>query len=669
MSPTKSPLIYILLTVTAACSQEGTTMTPADAAKHILYHGVDVPPVRRIHLRAGPLSMIFEPELGYLRYIRLHRTEVLRGIYAAVRDRTWGTVPSKVSNLHVQQTDNTFRVRFDVTSGDDEIDFQWRGTITGGEDGTVTFAMDGEARSTFVTQRTGFCVLHPIAECAGRPCTIEGPDGTTEESVFPYHIAPRQPFTNIRAIRHEVAPSIMAQVRFDGVPFETEDQRNWTDTSYKTYCLPPAARRSPYKLAKGDKVRQTVTLCLQGAVPPTAPAGEADPSQVTLRIDAEEFHPPPKIGLCYPLSGVRHSDAQIARLKGLNLAHLRVDVDLQKADWSATLQNAAADAEALGVALELALTVSDAAEAELDAFAENTERLKKSGRLKANVARVLVFFKDKARTDRRYIELARKAMDEAGLDTAIGTGVKNSFCELNRRHPEPDWIDVVCWAASPQHHAFDDETIIENLAAQGWTVESARQFMAQTPIAVGPVTLRPGGAHDPRQASLLGAAWTLGSIKYLAQAGADSVTYHRTTGPGGVMGPRDASGPPTAVYPVYHVLADIGELVGGQLRKTHSSDPLVADGICITRPEATDVLLANFTPRSISVHLPDLTGPALLRILDETNASAAMGEPGKWRKWRKHPGEQLDRSDGPITLELRPFAVARIRYLRRFMSD
>ena len=644
-------------------------MTPADAAKHILYHGVDAPPVRRIHLRAGPLSMIFEPELGYLRYIRLDRTEVIRGIYAAVRDRAWGTVPSKVSNLQVQQTDNTFRISFDVASGNNEIDFQWRGTITGGEDGTVTFAMDGQARSTFITQRTGFCVLHPIAECAGRPCTIEHPDGTTEESVFPYYIAPRQPFTNIQAIRHEVAPSIIAEVRFGGVLFETEDQRNWTDTSYKTYCLPPAGRRAPYKLAKGDKVHQTVTLSLQGSVPPTAPSDQADPSQMTLRIDADKSHPLPKIGLSYPPSGERHSDAQIARLKGLNLAHLRVDLDLQEDDWPTVLQNAAADAEALGVALELALTVSDAAEAELDAFAENIKEL---GRLKANVARVLVFFKDKARTDRRYVELTRKAMNEAGLDVPIGTGVKGSFSELNRRRPGPDWIDVICWAASPQNHAFDDETIIENLAAQGWTVESARQFMGHTPIAVGPVTLRPGGAADPRQASLLGAAWTLGSIKYLAQAGADSVTYHRTTGPGGVMGPRDASGPSTAVYPVYHVLADIGELVGGQLSKTQSSDPLVADGICITRGETTDVLLANFTPRPISVHLPDLTGPALLRILDETNAPAAMGEPQKWRTWRqwqKRPGEQLDRSDGPITLELPPFAVARIRYLRGFVSD
>ena len=40
---------------------------------------------------------------------------------------------------------------------------------------------------------------------------------------------------------------------------------------------------------------------------------------------------------------------------------------------------------------------------------------------------------------------------------------------------------------------------------------------------------------DPRQMSLFAAAWTLGSIKYLAESGASSVTYYETTGWRGVM--------------------------------------------------------------------------------------------------------------------------------------
>ena len=40
---------------------------------------------------------------------------------------------------------------------------------------------------------------------------------------------------------------------------------------------------------------------------------------------------------------------------------------------------------------------------------------------------------------------------------------------------------------------------------------------------------------DVRQSSLFGAAWTAGSLKYVAETGASSVTYYETTGWRGVL--------------------------------------------------------------------------------------------------------------------------------------
>ena len=40
---------------------------------------------------------------------------------------------------------------------------------------------------------------------------------------------------------------------------------------------------------------------------------------------------------------------------------------------------------------------------------------------------------------------------------------------------------------------------------------------------------------DPRQMSLFGAAWTLGSVKYLAESQVASVTYYETGGWRGVL--------------------------------------------------------------------------------------------------------------------------------------
>src|SRR5438128_1130651 len=134
----------------------------------VLYYGKDEPlPVRRA-LRAGPLSLLYEE--GDLRYIRLGDREVLRRVYVAVRDRNWGTVPARLSNVRIESDGDSFRVSYDVANRQGEIDFAWQGTITGDARGTITFTMEGEARSTFSRNRIGFCVLHPIRECAGQAC-------------------------------------------------------------------------------------------------------------------------------------------------------------------------------------------------------------------------------------------------------------------------------------------------------------------------------------------------------------------------------------------------------------------------------------------------------------------------------------------------------------------
>ena len=54
-----------------------------------------------IPLRAGPVSMLFDSENVFLRYIQVGPHEVLRGINAPIRNQKWSTVAPKVSNLKV----------------------------------------------------------------------------------------------------------------------------------------------------------------------------------------------------------------------------------------------------------------------------------------------------------------------------------------------------------------------------------------------------------------------------------------------------------------------------------------------------------------------------------------------------------------------------------------
>ncbi|MDX2032287.1 MAG: hypothetical protein SF339_16555, partial [Blastocatellia bacterium] len=114
---------------------------------------------------------------GDLRYIRWGDREILRRVYAAVRDRNWETIPAHISNLGCEAGVASFHISYDAAHREREIDFVWRGEITGDEEGTIRFTFEGEARSTFLRNRIGFCVLHP-AELAGQPCRARYVNGS-----------------------------------------------------------------------------------------------------------------------------------------------------------------------------------------------------------------------------------------------------------------------------------------------------------------------------------------------------------------------------------------------------------------------------------------------------------------------------------------------------------
>ena len=349
-----------------------------------------------------------------------------------------------------------------------------------------------------------------------------------------------------------------------------------------------------------------------------------------------------------------------------------MDVDLTQSDYESVLRQATKEARALGVSLELALFLTDAAAKELRAFAEVVNRVKPP------VGAYLIFHKTEASTSAQWVDLARRYLSDA----KIGAGTNAYFTDLNRGRPPVESLDLVCYSLNPQVHAFDNSSLMETLEAQAVTVESTRQFADGLPIAVTPVTLlarfnpnatgpepepAPGelpAQVDIRQMSLFGAGWTLGSIKYLSESGASSVTYYETSGWRGVM--ETASGPPLpekfrslpgAVFPLYHVLADVGEFAGGEVLVSKSSDPLKVEGIALRKNGKTRILLANLTPESQHVRVQNLIGTVRGRRLDETNAQAAMVSP---EAFREETGELVGDAEDTLELNLLPYAVAQI---------
>jgi len=102
-----------------------------------------------IPLRAGPLTMVFEPDNAFLRYVNLGPHEVLRGINAPIRNQFWGTVLPEVTNVVLKNHGDHFSLEFDAICHEEKIDFQWHGTIRGSAKGELELIFDGEAHSAW----------------------------------------------------------------------------------------------------------------------------------------------------------------------------------------------------------------------------------------------------------------------------------------------------------------------------------------------------------------------------------------------------------------------------------------------------------------------------------------------------------------------------------------
>src|SRR5436853_1628472 len=110
--------------------------------QNILLYGHEELPRKALSLRAGPLTMIFEPDNGFLRYVRLGDHELVRNIYAVVRDQNWNTIPWKISDLKWDGRADSFDLSFAVECREREVHYVWKGAVTGDANGRVTFSFD-----------------------------------------------------------------------------------------------------------------------------------------------------------------------------------------------------------------------------------------------------------------------------------------------------------------------------------------------------------------------------------------------------------------------------------------------------------------------------------------------------------------------------------------------
>ena len=639
------------------------------------WYGRDDPPARLHELRAGPVELLLE---GIdLRYVRVDELELARRVHVAVRDTSWATVPAQVSGLRIDAEEASFEVLFRATHVLGDLSFSWQGTIAGGRDGVVEYTMDGMADAPFDYNRIGFCVLHPreVAGCAFR---LSGP-GRDLGGYLPDRIG-QQRFENGRfhpllpaydRLQIVAADGAVMEFIFEGDLFEMEDQRNWTDASFKTYSTPPE-RGWPHHADVGQRIRQVVRI--------TAPVAEKPQSRtprpsnaVEIEIGAGQGLPFPEIGVGTASEDGPPGERESGLLRAAGLAHLRVDLHLDS-NWQSPLQAGLETARVLDAPCELAVFIDPSQLSQLDEVA----RMLAAAQVR--VCRVFAFETGRDVSDSRLIVGVRDRLRSCCPEAAFAVGTNLTFAELNRERPSLDEAELVVYPICATIHADDDTSVRETPAAQGDTVRSARALAGGQPVAVSPVTFRPriwphgrleGYAGlpfqvDPRQCSLFGAAWTVASIKYLAEAGAAAVTYFETLGWRGLLEPAGGAARPSAfaswpgqVFPLYHVLADVGDWRrrSAQLVPAHSSDSLTLAALAADVGGGLQILIANLEPRRQTARVRPVPGDAAaVRILDEDSFQQASSEPESFRATR----EMVATNDSALELQLEPYAVARV---------
>ena len=633
------------------------------ADRTFLLHGTREPEPESRTITVGPLSVVLQD--GNLRTLRYLGHEVLRAVAFLVRDRDWGTCKADIAALAVEEKATGFSVRYQARyrapSGahlDCDID------ITGDRAGELVFAVTCVSDADFETARAGFTILHPLAGLAGQPVTVEHGDGLIETARWPEQINPWQPFMDIAAITHAVAPAIEAETRFEGDTFEMEDQRNWTDGSYKTYVR-PLARPWPYILPAGEAFRQSVAVSIRSAAgaQPAAASGGA----IAVSVASTEMRLP-EIGV-----GLRPDclDAELAHaevLKTVGAKHLIAHFDPIAGHGTDVLKGYAEIARRSGLKVTLEFAVPCQRPLKLE-FEDLAGQVRDAGLVLASLFVSPSVDRQSTPPGSKWpdcppLDNVYAAARKAFPDIALGGGMLSYFTELNRKRVPAGLLDYISHCTNPIVHAADDLSVMQTFEALEHVVRSTRAIYGDRPYRIGPSTIamrqNPYGSAtkdnsglsripmanvDPRHNGQFGAAWTLAYAATVAAAGIEVLTLSTLAGSFGLIAGTEE---PTSVgqpRPLAHVLAALGALSGARLVKVTTSKPQAVLGLGALTPDGQCILLvANITPEPqiISFERPPLeTG-----LLD----TASLPKPGGF----------LPRPLAGNTVELGAYACARI---------
>lgn len=590
-------------------------------APFLLYgtHEAEPPPVRLV---AGRLCADLAD--GNLRTITYDGTEILRAVSYLVRDRDWGTYSPKIENLKVQQLDDAFIVGYRARCegpGDTLLLIDVR---IAASESRLTFETRALSDTGFQTNRCGFCILHPIVGIAGAPVVVEQVDGTREDTRFPDLIEPWQPFKDMRAITHTVLEGVTAECRMEGDIFEMEDQRNWSDASYKTYVR-PLALPWPYEIAAGEAVRQTIVLSINDTRSSKAPRAKEGAGVVTLQLGPRRGRMP-AIGLIVTPEEACATLASKDLLAAIGPQELLFHFDpiaghgLEALKDFATLASRHSGRTTLEIALPCRRAPADEA--------KEIARWMASAGLRPD-AIIISPSVDRQSTppgskwpECPPLEEVYAAAQAAFPGVRLGGGMLSYFTELNRKRVPPEQLAFISHCTNPIVHAADDLSVMQTLEALAFITRSVRAIYGDRPYRIGPSTIpmrqNPYGSRtmdnphlkripmanrDPRHNGRFAEAFALGYAIRVLEADLECLTLSALTGPFGLVAGDAEPISEGGKRPLFNTVQTLASLAGAPWRECLSSAPSEVLAFVAERSSGASVHLANLMPQERSVDL------------------------------------------------------------------
>jgi hypothetical protein len=410
----------------------------------------------------------------------------------------------------------------------------------------------------------------------------------------------------------------------EGDTFEMEDQRNWSDASYKTYVR-PLALPWPYQIAANEPVRQRIVLSIRDTR--SGQKSAAGPAAGAIQLEpGEHSGTMPAIGLIVTPDEAKAVLAARDLLSEIAPQELLFHFDPNAGHGADALQDFAAIAALHRgrSTLEIALPCKQSPASETADIAK--QMLAAGFRPDAIMISPSV---DRQSTppgskwpECPPLEAVYAAAHEAFAGIRIGGGMLSYFTELNRKRVPADHLGFVSHCTNPIVHAADDLSVMQTLEALPFITGSVRAIYGDKPYRIGPSTIpmrqnpygsrtmdNPDGSRipmansDPRHNGRFAEAFALGYAIRVLDANIECLTLAALTGPFGLIAGKAEPTEEGGNRPLFNVVKLLAGLAGSAWSGCVSSRPSELLAFASRQSSAATLHIVNLTAEERSVDI------------------------------------------------------------------